>query len=225
MLVPPRVIVAEDAEALLPLVRAEIEGAVAPGHRIAVPTGRTPLPLYRAVCADPAARALWGALRYLQLDEYIDPPPGVDTFAATLARELFDPLGVPEEARGRIRDPASRTEAARLDRLLAAEPLRLCLLGLGSNGHVAFNEPGDRARGYHHVELSPASRPPGWPAGARVRALTIGFDQILAADRVILWVPQREKQPLLDCALAGPPDPELPASRLLEHPRLVVFRT
>jgi glucosamine-6-phosphate deaminase len=224
----PRVVEADEPEALLSLVRAEIERSVAAGDRIALPTGRTPLPLYRELAADPGARGPWQSYRYLQLDEYIDPPPGTETFRAALARHLFDPLGVPQAARGSILDPADPAEAARMDRLVAESPIALALLGLGANGHIAFNEPGDRGCGYHVVELSPATVAANFPgagnAHRRVRALTIGLDQLLAARQVILCVPQREKQPLLDRVLAGAPNADLPASRLLEHAELTVFR-
>ena len=176
--------------------------------------------------ADPRAQALWRSLRFLQLDEYIDPPPGTESFRSALARQLFDPIGVRAEDRGSILDPADPAEGARMDRLVAAGPLALALLGLGANGHIAFNEPGDRGRGYHVVELSAATVAanfPGAGAGARVRALTIGLDQLLRTRKLILWVPQREKQPLLERVLGGAAE-DLPACRLLEHPALTVYR-
>jgi glucosamine-6-phosphate deaminase len=224
-----QIIEASDAAALIPLVREAVESSVSPGDRISVPTGRTPEPLYRSV-RENWSRAIWRMLRYIQLDEYIDPPPGTETFAKTLAKQLFEPLEIAEEARGSIRDPGNPEEGPRMDRLLEKEPLKLCLLGLGSNGHVAFNEPGDQQSGYHRVELAPETIAANFPReiaegrSAPIEALTIGLDQVLAAARVLLWVPQREKQPLLDRVLAGPVDPALPATALLGHRDLVVFR-
>lgn len=222
----PRIIEADRAAALLPRVRAEVERSVSPGDRISVPTGRTPEPLYRAVLGEPAARALWGSLLFIQLDEYLAPPPGTATFAETLAKQLFDPLGVPPGSRGEIHSPADPAEGARMNRILEEDPLRLCLLGLGGNGHVAFNEPGDRRLGYHVADLAPETIIANFPPGTRgpMQALTIGLDQILAAERVFLWVPQPEKQELLDRVLAGTPDPQIPATALLDHPDWTVFR-
>ncbi len=225
----PLIIERSDAGALLAEVRRTLEASVAPGDRITVPTGRTPEPLFAQVVADPAARALWGSLRYLQLDEYLDPPPGTESFRDTLARQLFDPLGVSPEARGAITAPLDPMEGARLDRIHAEAGLQVCLLGLGSNGHIAFNEPGDRIAGYHVTKLTAETIEANFggsvPPPTEVRALTIGIDQILAARRVLLWVPQPEKQSLLERVLTGPIDPQIPATALREHSNWVVFRT
>jgi len=222
----PRVVEKAHAGELVSLVRTEIERSVAAGDRIALPTGRTPIPLYEAVAADPAAHPFWRSLRYLQLDEYLDPPPGTESFRAALARQLFDPVGVPAEARGSILDPADPGEGARMDRIVAEDGISLALLGLGANGHIAFHEPGDRAHGYHVVELAAstvAANFPDAPPGTKVHALTIGIDQLLAARTVLLWVPQREKQALLDRVLAGEGG-DVPAGRLMGHGGLTVFR-
>lgn len=225
----PQITEVDDPTALVAEVRRALEASVAPGDRITVPTGRTPSPLYDQVIADPQARALWGSLRYLQLDEYIDPPTGTESFAETLARQLFDPLGIPFEARGSITAPADPAEGPRLDRLHGKSGLAVCLLGLGSNGHIAFNEPGDRSPGYHRVTLTEETTEANFgrgsvPVGTVLEALTIGIDQILAARRVLLWVPQPEKQALLDRVLTGPIDPQIPATALRKHPNWAVFR-
>ncbi|MFQ5654640.1 MAG: 6-phosphogluconolactonase [Planctomycetota bacterium] len=218
-----------DEKQLYSALRAEIEGSVAPGDLLALPTGTTPRPLYRILRQDPAAGPLWSRLSYLQLDDYLDPPAGTELFSEGLARELFDPLGVPEEARLSIpRDGSGAEKARRMDDILARNgPIRLVLLGLGGNGHIAFNEPAKSfTRGYHEVTLAPETVAANLPAsqGRTVRALTIGVDQILAAERVILAVPQAEKQPLLDQILASPESPHLPATALLPHPALTIFR-
>lgn len=222
----PTIIAETDPASLLRAVRHALEEEVAAGERICLPTGRTPAPLYAAVAGDPAARERWQSWRYLQLDEYIDPPAGTESFAATLARQLFDPLEIPLERRGAITVPGDPAEGARLDRLHAESGLALCLLGLGSNGHIAFNEPGDTTAGYHRVTLAEETVRANCGANLDrpVEALTIGIDQILAARRVLLWVPQPDKQDLLDRVLAGPIDPALPATALLAHERCTVFR-
>ena len=222
----PNIVAESDPAALLRAVRAALEAEVGAGERVCLPTGRTPAPLYAEVATDPAARALWGSWRFLQLDEYIDPPSGTESFADTLARQLFDPLAIPDEHRGAITAPADPAEGPRLDRLHADSGLATCLLGLGSNGHIAFNEPGDTTDGYHRVTLAPETVRAnfGTDLDRPVEALTIGIDQILAARRVLLWVPQPDKQELLDRVLTDPVDPALPATALLAHERCTVFR-
>ena len=224
----PRILERSSPEELLAEVRREVEEAVRPGDRILVPTGRTPSPLYAQIRTNRESRKLWASLQYLQLDEYIDPPEGTEPFSETLSRELFDPIGVPEHARGAITNPEASQEGARLDQILAQEgPIRLCLLGMGQNGHIAFNEPGDETPGYHVVTLSPETVKANFPQARErgpIRALTIGIDQIFAAEKIFLWVPQTEKQDLLDRVLAGPRDRDVPATALLGHPDWTVFR-
>ncbi len=224
----PRIIERASPEELLVEVRREVEEAVRPGDRILIPTGRTPSPLYAQIRTNQESRKLWASLQYLQLDEYIDPPEGTETFSETLSRELFDPIGVPEQARGAIKDPENPQEGARLDQIVAeGGPIRLCLLGMGQNGHIAFNEPGDETPGYHAVTLTPETVEANFPREGDlgpIKALTIGLDQIFTAQKIFLWVPQTEKQDLLERVLAGPRDRDVPATALLGHPDWTVFR-
>jgi len=106
--------------------------------------------------------------------------------------------------------------------------LDLQLLGIGNNGHIGFNEPGDCfAVGTHTVELSRSTLNAnsrfftGEKAVPR-RAVSMGIDSIFAA-RKILLVAGGEKREILSRALYGPITPELPASILQLHPDLTVI--
>ena len=201
------------------------------GGSVAIPTGSTPRPLYARVREDAAAAARWRTWRFVQLDEYIAPPAGTESFAAALARELLDPLGVPDSQRlafPSLEDAADlRAVGSRYDRQLESwSPLSLVILGLGHNGHVAFNEPCDAfVDGVHRVELTSDTLRRNFGAGVeRLAALTIGVPQILRATRIALVVPQLEKQGGLERALTGEVTPRCPASALQEHEDFHVFR-
>jgi glucosamine-6-phosphate deaminase len=105
------------------------------------------------------------------------------------------------------------------------------LLGLGSNGHVGFNEPPcGRERVCRVVELSEATRRQnaglfgGDPAAVPPRAITLGLKEILAAEQIHLVVTGRGKAPILGRLLAmDQPDPAVPASWLLEHPQFSLW--
>lgn len=225
----PLVISDRDPEMLAGKLLEDFCSFVSPGDMVAIPTGRSPGVLYRQVREDPQILSLWSQLRFLQLDEYLDPPPGVALFREELREAVFDPIGVPPGNRLSI-DPSSDpiAEARRLNQMYEEQgPMKVAVLGLGSNGHIAFNEPsGEFGRGYRVVELAKETIVANCPAPhpETVEALTIGIDQITSAQHIQLLVPQAQKQEVLERALRGPIDPQLPASALGEHPSLHIYR-
>src|SRR3954447_1185173 len=142
-----------------------------PALRMLLPTGHTPTRMYAAL----RERAAEGTLpshraTVLQLDEYAGLGPGdADSFAAELRRSLDGmPLAGLETLDGAAAD--LHAEARRHAGRLAARPLHLAVLGLGRNGHVAFDEPGSTlAAGVHVVALADQTRE---DAAADLRPLT-----------------------------------------------------
>ena len=113
--------------------------------------------------------------------------------------------------------------------VMAAGGIDLQLLGLGTNGHVGFNEPPcSAAEPCRCLVLRLATREQtaaafgGDPAAVRERAITLGTAEILAARRVLLVVTGAAKAQILRRALQEPPCPEVPASWLQHHPQLEV---
>ncbi|MCT0218147.1 glucosamine-6-phosphate deaminase [Synechococcus sp. CS-1329] len=206
-------------------------------------TGRTMEPVYGALVARllalppdqlQAVRQRW---RSFNLDEYVGlGPADPGSFAAEMACRLVTPLNLePERLQlpdGLAADPAA--EARRYaGAVAAAGGIGLQLLGLGSNGHVGFNEPPCGAEApSRSLHLSAATRrqnaaafgeDPGLvPAGA----ITLGLEQILGAERILLVVSGTTKAGILARLLSEPPAPSLPASWLQGHPglRLLVDR-
>lgn len=202
-----------------------------PDFVTALPTGRTPDPLYAGLRARAAAGRLDASrLRVVGLDEYVG--IGRDdrrSFYRELRDELLDALGVPPERHLAFDGAAADldAEARRVSRALAAwGGIDLCLLGLGANGHVAFNEPGTPpSAGARVVRLADETRErnfPGAPCAPR-RALTLGLAEILAAAEVWLLVSGEDKREALRAVLEGPVTPAIPASALRGHPCVVVL--
>ena len=115
----------------------------APQLRLILPTGHTPLGMYAAL----RAHALDGSLpteqaTLFQLDEYLGLGAADErSYRAYLARELRGiRFGAVHGIDGTAPDPES--EAARHQALLDQAPIDLAVLGLGRDGHVAFDEPG-----------------------------------------------------------------------------------
>ncbi len=201
---------------------------------VALPTGRTPLGLYRRLAAARTEGAVdLRAARVFGLDEYLGLSPDHPAAAARTFRELIVPsLGLdPRRVRpvdGLAADPAA--EAARVEEAIrAAGGLDLVVLGIGRNGHVGLNEPGSaRDSRTRVVSVAPESRAAlAGASGARApavpqRGITLGVATILEARRVLLLASGREKAEILRRAVEEPPTPAVPASFLQEHPAALV---
>ena len=200
-----------------------------PKLRLILPTGRTPLGMYAALRGHAADGSLpTGGATLFQLDEYaglgpIDPR----SYAAYLERELD---GIRFAAMRMLDGSATDlgAECARHEEMLAEAPIDLAVLGLGRDGHVAFDEPGSPTdSGVRVVELHPSTRAdaaPDFPDPDRVpsRAVTVGLRTLLAARELLLLVTGETKAQALRAMIEGPAGPGCPASLLREHPRLTV---
>ncbi|MEY2645931.1 MAG: hypothetical protein RLZZ611_2580 [Cyanobacteriota bacterium] len=213
--------------------------ALETGAPVGLATGRTMQPVYAALrrqfghWSEPRRQQLLARWCSFNLDEYAGlgaADPG--SFAAEMVAALVQPLGL---APGRLQLPNGlaadpNAEARRYaSAVAAAGGITLQLLGLGSNGHVGFNEPPCPAdAACRWVELSAATRRQNAaafgadPAAVPERAITLGTADILAARQVLLVVTGEAKAEILRRTLQEAPDPAVPASWLQTHPRLRV---
>jgi glucosamine-6-phosphate deaminase len=215
-----------------------LEEAQRPSHRpLGLATGRTMEPVYAALARrfgelppPQADRVRRGWLSF-NLDEYVGlDPADPGGFRAAMDRLLVRPLGLDPERvrlpRGDAADPDGAAHRYAAD-LARHGGIGVQLLGLGLNGHVAFNEPpSGPATRCRCVGLSRSTREQnaadfgGDPEAVPERAITLGLAEILAAERILLVVTGAAKAEVLRRALQEPPTPELPASWLQRHPAL-----
>ena len=200
--------------------------AARPRARLLLPTGRTPDGMYTAL-RDMALESAGATV--LQLDEYAGVPPGDPrSFAAQLRAAL---AGIPLRAVLALDGAASdrAAEAARHAAAVARAPVDVAVLGLGRNGHVAFNEPpAEVVAGVLEVELTAATREDAAPAFGGLahvptHALTVGLGTLRAARELLLLVTGAAKADALRAMLEGPVGGDCPASLLRDHPRLTVL--
>lgn len=196
-------------------------------------TGSTPIGAYEAL----AARTRRGELsfrevRTVNLDEYKGlPPTHPQSYRHFMEAHLFSQIDI-DPANTHIPDglaPDPAAECTRYDALLEALGYAdLQVLGLGRNGHIGFNEPGDSfPRGTHVVDLAQSTidanaRFFSCPQDVPRQALTMGIGGIMAARRVLLLVSGEEKAEALYQAVRGPITPRCPASVLQLHRDTVV---
>lgn len=175
----------------------------------------------------------WARVTAFHMDEYLGLAPSVpQRFGSWLRSVLFD--RVPLRAAYLIepgRDP--RQAAAAYAGLLAAAPIDIVCLGIGVNGHLAFNDPpadlGDRAL-VRIVALDEVSRRQQVDDGCFAdladvprRAITLTVPALLSAAEVFCMVPGERKRAAVTAALRGPVGGAVPASALRTHPRCVIY--
>ena len=224
----PNVVVVEDADELgrvsADLVADELRRT--PGAWVSVATGETPMGMYAELAARRRSGLLdTGRLTPVQLDEYVGlEPDDRRTFFGWMRRSFLEPLGIADERAVRLPLEGDLAAAcAAFDRKLDARGgLDLAILGIGTNGHLGFNEPPvDPAAPTREVELSTATidanaRYWGDVADVPTRAVTIGMGPLLSARSILLLVSGVGKRAIVRRALEGPPEPEVPASFLQE---------
>jgi glucosamine-6-phosphate deaminase len=175
----------------------------------------------------------WDRVVALQMDEYVDLPPSApEAFGRYLEGVLFARVRPGEvHLLDSARDPEE--EAARYGALLA-NGVDVCCMGIGENGHIGFNEPGnadfDDPRSVKLVELEHASRLQQVRDGCfgslddvPRRALTMTVPALMAARQVVCTVPGSAKREAVARTLWGPIGPDCPASALRDHHDAVLF--
>ena len=225
----------EDALAAALAIRV-LEAMVArPTLVLGLPTGRTPLALYRELRERSGQSGRpWSRVRTFNLDEFV----GLDgsdpaSYRAFMQAELFDHVSIDPANIGMLngRAPDFKAECRRYDRAIAAAGgIDLQILGIGANGHIGFNEPADGLCAHTHIaELEQESREANahWFGGdwtaVPARALSMGMATILGARQLVLMATGAEKADAVFGMIEGLITPRLPASFLQVHPRVTVM--
>ena len=205
-----------------------------PDLALGLPTGQTPILVYDELVGLAArGRASFRRATVFNLDEFAG-MSGRDprSYHAFLQHRLFARLRRAPARCVMLRGDAPdwRAETRRFDRAIArAGGLDLCLLGIGRNGHLGFNEPAPAlVAGTHRVRLTTATRQSNaylfdgrWQDVPRF-ALSMGIGNLLGARRVVLLATGPQKAGIVARALAGPVTPWVPASLLQAHPDALV---
>src|SRR5687767_2675478 len=191
---------------------------------LGLPTGKTVIPLYGEL----ASRHSRGEIdlsraRAFNLDELLLPRAHVGTFRHFMERHGWAAIGL-DPGRCSIPDPEA-DPAAECERyegaLLAAGGFDLAILGVGADGHVAYNLPGQPRATTHLVELDDAlAESLAVPSGSRpLRAITVGMGALHSAERLLMLATGPQKAAAIRTLVEGPADPQWPCSLLRDHPR------
>lgn len=196
-------------------------------------TGNSQL-AFLAVLVRAKAGVEWRAVRGFHMDEYVGM---TGDHAASFRRYMRErvvakvPLLEFHYLEGDAADPA--VEARRYAELLGRFPLDLCVLGIGENGHLAFNDPPvadfDDLQAVKVVSLDEACRRQQVGEGhfatladVPAQAITVTIPALLAARCLIAIVPEARKAEPVHAALTGPITPACPASILRTHAHVTI---
>ncbi|MFM7738095.1 MAG: glucosamine-6-phosphate deaminase [Planctomycetota bacterium] len=199
--------------------------------RLVFATGASQFELLAQLTAMPLP---WSKITGFHLDEYLGlAPDHPASFCHYLQERVVSkvPLQTFHFINGLTE--SSERECERLSQAISTAPIDLALIGIGENGHLAFNDPPadfESTSPYIVVELDEACRRQqlgeGWfPTLEAVprQAISMSIQQILAARHLICTVPDARKAVAVAAAIEGPETPLVPASILRRHPALDLF--
>ncbi len=201
-----------------------------PDALICLATGATPMRTYELL-VDMAGEdpELFAEMRVIKLDEWggltmVDPA----SCEQHLRRALVEPLGLNGRYVSFDCDRADAVaECRRIARWLEQHgPIDTCVLGLGINGHIGFNEPASVLEPHAHVaRLSEASLAHAMLDNSLSRplhGLTLGMADLLHARQALLLASGESKREPIKQLLTGPISTEFPASLLSLHSNIAL---
>ncbi len=224
----------ETSEAAAHAASMKLQAAIAANEHanFIVATGASQFDFLAALTAD--ATIDWNKTTMFHLDEYIGiPETHPASFRKYLQERLVDIVhpGTVHFLNGDTDAP--QAECERLNQLIAQHPIDVAFVGIGENGHLAFNDPPADFKTespYIVVELDEACRlqqvGEGWFAGldeVPTQAISMSIRQLLKVKAIICTVPDERKAAAVRDCLTGEITPMHPASILQAHPDCAVF--
>ena len=196
-------------------------------------TGASQFTVLDALLTDPFIT--WNKVTIFHLDEYLGLPPSHPaSFRKYLWERFVSQLPVPPCAVHWIDGQNHpQQECQRLNSIIEKHSIDLAFVGIGENGHLAFNDPPadfEIEAPYLTVQLDEACRKQqlgeGWfPTldDVPTQAISMSIKQIMKSQHIICSVPDERKAVAVKNAVQGPVTPQVPASILKRHTNVTVF--
>lgn len=223
-----KVIVAENASELGKQAFKLLAEAVAGGAKtLGLATGSSPVELYQEIVASDLD---FTDMTSINLDEYVGlAPDNVQSYHYFMQEHLFKfkPFKASYVPDGLAKDV--QAECDRYNQLIKDNPIDLQVLGIGQNGHIAFNEPGTPFDSVtHEVALTDSTI----QANSRFfdsidevpkSAICMGISNIMTAKEILLLAKGESKAKAIKAMVEGPVTTDIPASVLQKHPNVTVI--
>ena len=191
-----------------------------PEPKLILPTGSTPL------SKELVNRELdWSTTTIFNLDEYVMNPDHPYSYHSYMRKNLFNRTNIyPDNCHFPFR-PTSAFE----DKMNVNNGIDLCVLGIGSNGHIAFNEPSSSFKSRTRVvdldeqTIQDNSKFFDSVDDVPKQAITMGLGTIMDSKKIALIVNGEHKKDILDTAINGEVTEDVPASILQRHNNVEVY--
>ena len=204
---------------------ADIVGTQIKEHpltKLGLPTGSTPLGMYDEL----VNRKLdWKSVITFNLDVYLMNINLPQSYQSYMRKNLFNRTNIyPDHYHFPFR-PFSGFE----DKIEGSMGIDLCILGIGTNGHIAFNEPGSSFKSRTRVvnlseqTIQDNSRFFGSVGDVPTQAITMGLGTIMESKKIVLMANGDHKLNILNIAMNGEVTEDVPASILQNHDNVEVF--
>ena len=193
-----------------------------PLSKLGLPTGDTPLGMYDEL----VKRELdWKSVITFNLDVYLMNINLPQSYQSYMRKNLFDRTNIyPDHSHFPFR-PFSAFE----DKIEGNMGIDLCILGIGTNGHIAFNEPGSSFKSRTRVvnlseqTIEDNSRFFGSVDDTPKQAITMGLETIMESKKIVLMANGDHKLNILNVAMNGEVTEDVPASILQTHKNVEVY--
>lgn len=193
-------------------------------------TGGSPTGMYAEMAKHAADFA---QMRVMKMDEWgIIPSEHPDSCESYLKQHVLTPLAVPATRYFGFDTHMADTDAecTRMQGVIAQEgPFDICILGLGKNGHIAFNEPAAFLNpSFHKATLAPSTiqHDPALSQGAEPAfGLCVGMEEILQSKKIIFLVTGNGKEAAFKQIMTKQITTDCPASFLWLHPNVECYTT
>jgi len=191
-------------------------------QQLVLPTGSTPLGLYEELVK---RKLNWSYVRTFNLDEYLMNPDHPYSYHSYMRKNLFDRINIyPDNYYFPFRPTLSFE-----DKINYFGAIDLCILGIGGNGHIAFNEPGSsfksRTRVVDLTEQTIKDNSKYFDSIDDVpkQAITMGLGTIMESKKIVLMANGVGKLNILNVAMNGEVTESVPASILQRHDNVEVY--
>ena len=205
-----------------------------PGKVLGLATGSTPLGLYARMVEDHEENGTsYLDIKTFNLDEYVGLEiTHPESYYAFMHRNLFDHIDIPEE---NVHIPCGlgddlEEKAREYDEMIDQDPIDIQILGIGSDGHIAFNEPGTPFDSPTHItELAESTIKDNCRffdndiSKVPTQAVTQGIGTIMKAKNIVLIATGANKAQAVKDMIEGEVDEACPASILQTHPSVTVI--
>lgn len=221
---------AQVGQAAATLIAAQV--LAKPDSVLGLATGSTPIPTYQELIRlNKEGVVDFSKVRSYNLDEYCKlPVEHEQSYHSFMKQQLFDHINIDAAnthvPNGNAENPEA--EGAAYDAAIeAAGGIDVQVLGIGRNGHIGFNEPGDHfVYGCHLVNLTQSTieanrRFFDSEADVPRQAISLGIGSIMKARRVLLLATGADKAEAIRNSVCGDPNPQTQASILRTHPDVI----